>query len=545
MVPSKKLYDPLLRKLRAGNKLFLLGLFTILFSLSVLSCQLSTSKNPGVLYIRLNNNPTTIDPALIVDVTGATIAAKIFNGLVKFDRQLNIKPDIADKWTISDDGTTYTFYLHRGVAFSNGREVTAYDFKYSFERVLNPATRSPRVWVLDRIAGAREFIKRKTTDVSGIKVKDKYTLEIHLEQPFAPFLSLLTLTTAYVVPREEVEKWGPDFSFHGLGTGPYILQEWQHGRHLSLVANPKYFQTPPHLKGIFYRIIPEDLTTMVEFEIGNLDIIRIPSPEFRRYLNHPKWKHYIVQQPGLNTYYLGLNCQRPPLNDVRVRQAICFAIDREKIRTTVFENRGILASGPIPPLLRKSMPPLPEYYPYDPAKARELLYESGYAKGFSLKITITALYEPLDIVEVIQQYLQNIGIRVSIIQLEWSSFKEAVSQGKAEAFWLSWWADYPDVENFLYPLFHSSNWGAGGNRSFYKNPQVDHLIEKAQREPNKAVRMELYHQAEEIIIQEAPLVFFWHQTDHFLFQPRVHNFIPYPLATSEKGTDVFLSPSHP
>ncbi len=282
---------------------------------------------------------------------------------------------------------------------------------------------------------------------------------------------------------------------------------------------------------------------MVEFEIANLDIIRIPSPEIGRYLQHPHWKHHIFQQPGLNTYYLGLNCQKAPLNDVRVRQAICFAIDREKIRATVFESRGLLASGPIPPLLRQSMIPRQQYYAYNPTRARELLRESGYPQGFPLKVTITALSETLDIVEVIQQYLREVGIHVSILQLEWSSFKQAVSRGEAEAFWLSWWADYPDVENFLYPLFHSSNWGAGGNRSFYKNLQVDRLIEKAQQESDEATRNQLYHQAEGLIIKEAPWVFFWHRTDYFLCQSWVHNFVPYPLSTSDKGTDIFLTPS--
>ena len=500
-------------------------------------------KNEGFLYLRLNTNPTTLDPALVVDVTGVSIGAKLFDGLVRFDQDLHLRPDIAEKWEVSPDGKTYTFFLHRGILFSNGRELTANDVKYSFERVLNPATRSPRTWVFDRIEGAQKFMKNLAQEVSGIKVKDTYTLTIHLKKPFGPFLSLLSLTTASVVPKEEVEKWGADFSFHVVGTGPFMLHEWQHSQQLCLVANPNFFRSPPHIKGIVYRIIPEDLTTIVEFEIGNLDIIRIPAPEFHRYYNHPTGKYYLKEQTGLNIYYLGLNCQQPPLNDIRVRQAICSAIDREKIRTTLFERRGLLASGPVPPLLRKSFPPLKDYFPYNPTRARELLKEAGHPKGFPLTITITALPEVLDIVEVIQQYLQEVGIKVSIVQLEWSSFKEVVARGKAQAFWLSWWAYYPDAENFLFPLFHSSNWGAGGNRSFYKNQNVDFLIEKAQQEPDETTRIHLFHEAEKIIIQEAPIVFFWHQTDYYLAQPRVNNFIPYPLTTSEDGTDISLGTS--
>jgi len=514
-------------------------LVIVLFS--GIACRQHIPKKEGFLYLRLNTNPTTLDPALVVDVIGASIGAKLFNGLVRFDRELILQSDIAKKWEISEDGKTYTFFLHHGIHFSNGREVTADDVKYSFERVLNPATRSPRTWVFDRIEGAQEFMKNQAQEVSGITVKDTYTLTIHLKKPFGPFLSLMTLTTASVVPKEEVQKWGADFSFHVVGTGPFILHEWRHSQHLCLVSNPTHFRSPPHIKGIMYRIIPEDLTTIVEFEINNLDIIRIPAPEFHRYYNHPTGKRYLQAQAGLNTYYLGLNCQQPPLNDIRVRQAICAAIDREKIRTTLFEKRGLLAYSPIPPLLRKSFPPLKDYFPYNPTQARELLKQAGYPRGFSLTITITALPEVLDIVEVIQQYLREVGITVSINQLEWSSFKETVARGDAQAFWLSWWADYPDAENFLFPLFHSSNWGAGGNRSFYKNPTVDLLIEKAQQEPNETTRIRLFYEAEKTIIQEAPLVFFWHQTDYYCAQPWVKNFIPYPLTTSEDGTDFRLS----
>lgn len=509
------------------------------------ACRTAPAREPGVLYLRLNTNPTTLDPALIVDVTGATIAAKLFNCLVRFDHSLNLQPDLAERWEISPDGISYTFHLRPGVRFSTGREVVAQDFKYSFERLLNRATRSPRVWVLDRLQGARAFQEGRAPEVSGIIVKDTYCLELRLEKPFGPFLSLLSLTNAAVVPREEVERWGPDFSFHVAGTGPFVLERWEHGRELRLRANPRYFEGPPQVRGICYRILPEDLTTLVEFETGNLDCIRIPAPELRRYLSHPTWKHQVVEQPGLNIYYLGLNCQKPPLDDVRVRQAITLAIDREKMRTSVYERRGILASGPVPPLLMPAGSPPPEGFPFDPGRSRTLLQEAGYPRGFSLPITITNAPETLDLVEVVQHYLEQVGIKVTIMQLEWSSFKEAVAKGETSAFWLSWWADYPDAENFLYPLFHSSNWGAGGNRVFYRNPDVDRLIEEAQQEPDATRRMQKYHEAETRIVRDAPAVFFWHQTDYYLCQPWVKHFSPPPLSTSDQGREVLLATDSP
>jgi peptide/nickel transport system substrate-binding protein/oligopeptide transport system substrate-binding protein len=515
---------------------------TILMPLLVVTagCQPADSKDPELLYLHLTANPTTLDPALIVDVSGAEIAAKLFNGLVQYDRELSIQPDIAERWIIADDGNQYTFFLRPGVLFHNGREVTAHDFKYSFERVLNPATQSPRTWVLDRISGAQEYMNGASQDVAGIQVRDPYTLVIRLNEPFSPFLSLLSLTNAYVVPREEVNRWGPDFSFHVMGTGPYRLEDWQHGSSVRLAANAHYFKGTPRLTGVVYRIIPEPLTTMVEFEIGNLDVIRIPASEYGRYVIHPEWRNYIVPQPSLNTYYLGFNCQKTPFSDRRLRQAVAYAVDREKIRTTLFESRGVLAEGPIPPLLRKLMPPLENPYPYNPQKSVELMNEAGYPLGFSFQITVTYQPETLDIVEVIQHYLKKVNVETSIVQLEWSSFKDTVASGKTDAFWLSWWADYPDVENFLYPLFYSSNHGAGGNRTFFENPHVDRLIEQAQHTVDDTVRFHSSAGAERIIIEEAPMMFFWHKTDYFLYQPWVRDFVPYPLATSDKGMEIGL-----
>src|SRR3972149_6485820 len=189
-----------------------------------LSCS-SKNRLEGYLYYRLNTNPTTLDPALIVDVTGGLIAAKIFNGLVKLGADLSIHPDIAKDWSVSADGLTYIFRLRKSIYFSNRREVKAHDFKYSFNRILDPKSKSPNTWVLDKIYGADEFIKGRTKDVKGIRVIDDYTLEINLKKPFSPFLSLLTMTAAYVIPSEDAERLGPELLSHPLGTRAFLLTE--------------------------------------------------------------------------------------------------------------------------------------------------------------------------------------------------------------------------------------------------------------------------------------------------------------------------------
>jgi len=494
---------------------------------------------PGYLYLRLNNNPTTLDPALITDVQGGGIAAKLFNGLVRFNENLDIVPDIAQAWKLSDDQLTYNFRLRYDVTFSNGRKVTAQDVKYSFERVLMPQTKAPLTWVLDKIEGAGDVIAGKAAHVSGIRVVNDQTLAIKLEKPYGPFLSLLAMTTAYVIPREEVERTGQDFGTHPVGTGPYVLHEWKHGQHLILTSREDYFDGRSRLSGIYYRVIPEDLTAVVEFETGRLDVLLIPSSEYRHFTTDPAWRDLVYGMPGLNSYYLGLNCTRPPFSDIRVRQAVNYGIDRQHILNTVFERRGVLAVGPIPPGLWKNnvLPQALKGYSYDPQKARELIRQAG-AEGATIKIYISNEPEVLDIVTVIQGYLASIGLKAEITQLDWSAFKQAINEGEPDAFWLSWWADYPDPEDFLYPLFDSGSIGAGGNRTRCQDPELDHLIETAQHTMNERQRYRLYRQADDRIIQNAPWVFMWHRSDYFVIQPWVKDFKIYPLYSIDKRVDV-------
>jgi peptide/nickel transport system substrate-binding protein/oligopeptide transport system substrate-binding protein len=526
------------KNLRLNGLLWLFFIQIVILSVSFTGCQKKEkNKLPGFIYFRLNSNPTTLDPALIVDVASANIAAKLFNGLVRFGNKMEIVPDIACKLELSGDGERYCFDLRPNVQFSNGREVTASDFKYSFERILNPRTRSPRTWVFSRIKGSKEYTEGKAREVSGIKARGKYRLEIFLAKPFALFLQFLALPTAYCVPMEEVEKWKNDFSFHPVGTGPFILEEWRNNLSLKMVVNEHYFADKAKVKGIIYRIIPEDLTAVYEFSSGNLDLLPIPQAEFRRFVTHPQWKGLIKEVVGLNTYYLGLNCQRPPFDNPKVRQAMNYSIDREKILKTMLEGRGQFASGPIPPALLKEKV---YAYAYDPDKARSLLKEAGYPNGFAINIYQSSDQETLEVLEVIQKYLEKVGIKAQIFQREWSSFKEALNKGEADAFWLSWWADYPDAENFLYPTFHSGNWGAGGNRAYFKDKKIDQLIEEAQRTMITEKRLSIYREIERRIVDQAPWVFFWHKKDYVVTQPWVKGVKLYPLPGVDKGTEVSL-----
>lgn len=529
----------------------------IIYGLSVILLT-GCSRNPllkksmDTFRSRLSADVTTLDPALVVDVSGGMLTAKLFNGLVKYGEGMKIVPDIAENWDISNNGKIYTFYLKQGVRFTNGREVEASDFKYSIERVLNPSTKSPRTWVFDRILGAKDFMRGSprcgkteaclVVDCSGLVIKDKYTLQIILKEPFAPFLGFLSMPAGYVVPKEEVEKWGEDFSRHVIGTGPFKLDQWQSDEKIVLMANPDYFDTKPKIKKLEYRIIPEELTAWAEFEAGNLDAIAIPSSEFERIINNPKrlaslWQKYIVSQAGMNVYYLGLNCRKPPFDKIEIRQALNYAIDKEVILNTVLKNRGISSHGSIPPGIEGYSTEI-KPYPYNPQKAKELLIKAGFPDGISMKIYQKNSREVLEITEILQAQLKEAGIQAEIVQLEWTTLKEMINQGKTDAFYLAWIADYPDAENFIAPLFHSRNFGILGNRAFYKNPDIDKLIDQAQQITNAKERIKLYQEIESKIHEECPWVFLWHQKEFSVHQPWVKGYVSYPICNADKGISV-------
>jgi peptide/nickel transport system substrate-binding protein/oligopeptide transport system substrate-binding protein len=347
------------------------------------------------------------------------------------------------------------------------------------------------------------------------------------------------MPAAYVVPRDYIEEVGSDFTTIPVGTGPFKILERIRDEKIVLGVNEKYFGNPPNIKGIIYRIIPEEITAMAEFEIGNLDVLSIPSAEFERFTHDPEFSGRIISGIGLNVYYIGLNCQRFPFNNHKLRQAINFAVNKEKILRTVLKGRGVLSIGPVPPTLTNYEKDW-SAYPYNPEAVRRLLKEEGFEEGFAFKLYQKSSKEALRITEAIQDQLKDFNIHVKIVQLEWSSLKEAINRGEADAFYLAWVADYPDAENFLFPLFHSKNWGPGGNRVLFNNKRFDDLITEAQITFNDRRRYSLYKRCERLIVKKAPWVFLWHLKEFFVVQPWVKNYEYCSIYNADKGCKVEL-----
>lgn len=510
----------------------------IVVPLLVLACLVGCSRHgtDAVLKLALQTEPSTLDPAFSADFASGRVSSLIHSNLVAFDPDGKIIPDLAGRWEVSDGARSYLFHL-REAHFSNGRRVVAGDVVYSFHRLLDPATASPRWWLLAAVRGASAFHER--TGPRGrvaVSASDDSTVAIVLEAPVAHFASLLAMPAAGVVCREEVERLGTQYGRTPCGSGPWKLAAWRESDEIDLVPNAGSPGRAPSIAGISIRIIPEPMTQIAEFESGNLDVLEVPRAE----LEH--WRTAgvtLLSREELRVAYIGLNTRRPPFGDVRVRQAINMAVDVEKIIARVLFGGGSRARGVVPPALRGSPEPA-DRYPYNPARARELLAEAGYPNGLDVEIWQRENPEGGRVLESVQGYLAAVGVRAKLVTREWGAFKEAVDKGTPEAFYLDWYADYPDAENFLAPLFHSSNVGGKGNRTGYSNARVDSLLDAAGSSMDAGRRWELYRAAEEIIYRDAPWLFLWFPVQYEVCSPRLTGYRIPVIFNGQRYVDVGL-----
>jgi len=472
----------------------------------------------GIYQFPLDTDPPTLDPAMVTDTVSSKVVGSIFDGLVKISPAGEYVPAIADRWEANEDGTVWTFYLKDNVYFHHGPQVKAEDFAYSFTRVLNPDTASPRTWVLDKILGARAFLERRAGEVEGIKVIDEMTLEITLEEPFAPFLGLMAMATSFAVPKDYIDQYGSAFASEPgkiSGTGPFVLQNWERNNYLLLQSNEEYFEGRPYVDGLKYRIIKEPIGRLEEFRSGNLHHTDVPPEIFADIEADAVESQWIVRRPLMDVYNLGFNCEKAPFKDnPTLRKAFCYAINRDFLINDVLSGVGEEATSIVPPGIYGYDAGL-EGYPYNVQTAKALLEEAGYPNGTGLP-EITLMFDSRpprpDICQAVQNDLARIGVNINLRQLEWDPFLQAVDAGEPEFFQLTWLADYPDPENFLFVLLHSSQWGELGNGTRYKNEEFDALVDEAGIITDRERRWELYAQAERIAYDEAPwLILFFNE----------------------------------
>jgi peptide/nickel transport system substrate-binding protein/oligopeptide transport system substrate-binding protein len=478
----------------------------------------------GVYRRPLGNDPATLDPVRISDVFGGSVAQQLFDGLVQFDQTLAITPALAQFWKASRDGLTWTFTLKKGVRFHHGREVTAEDVVYSLTRVVDPKMKSGSADLFASITGAREFREGRANHVSGLTALDRYTVQVVLNEALAPFVSVLAVGHAKIVPKDLVEQQGEAFGTQPIGTGPFKFVRWERGKEIVLVANPGYFDGPPKLSRVVYRIFRgEEFDAMYEqFQRGNLEDTPIPTQEYRRAVTAGQYIH--IKRPMLSVRFYGFNTRVKPLNDRRVRQALIHAIDRDALVAEVYLDRYTPARGVLPPGTLGFNPKL-RAYAYDPRRSRELLAEAGYPGGHGLPpVAIWSgvkLEKLLQEHEQIRKYLAAVGVKTEFhYETDWPTFSAMLTQGKFPVFLYAWFADVPHPDNFLFKLFHSRS---PRNFTGYSNQAVDDLLLRAKQERDVPQQMDLYRQAEQLVVDDAPIIPVWHYTYERLFQPYVRS----------------------
>jgi peptide/nickel transport system substrate-binding protein/oligopeptide transport system substrate-binding protein len=484
---------------------------------------------------RDNYDPRSLDPALSTDVPTGRAVSYVFDGLTRFTPKAQVVPDLATSWELAADGVTYTFHLRTGVQFHDGTPFSAADVRHSWERVLDPKTRGGRGWPLYPIHGAKEYAAGTASTIAGLSVLNDSTIRVTLTEPFAIFPKMLAMPATAIVPRHTP----PDFGEHPIGTGPWKFVAWHHDDYLLFARNPRYHDGAPVADSLQARIIPELSTAAAEFQAGNVDVLQVPAQESPSWESNEETRPLLQSAPSLRLIYGAINTTRGPLRDVRVRQAINMAVDRGMILKRLMGGRGTLAAGVIPPSLDGYNATLGAY-PYDTTRARALLREAGYPNGIDIELWTSQSEQFPRMAQTIQAYLARVGIRVKLVQRDASSMREAARNGKTDLALKDWYADYPDAENFLYPLLHSANRGVGGNVSFYSNQTFDSVVSRARREPDDQRRFALYREADSLAHDQAPMLFMFFYTELYAVQPWLKGFTVPSIFTGERWTTAHI-----
>jgi len=485
----------------------------------------------------------SLDPAFAKNQSTSWPAHQLFNTLVEIDDSLQIKPSLAKRWEISDDKLTYTFYLRDDVLFQNdaaflqskGRKMTARDVVFSLNRIIDPLVASPGAWIFNG----------KVDSLKPFTAVDDSVFQLKLLKPYQPILGILSMQYCSIVAPEAVKKYGDNFRQHPVGTGPFKFVAWEEGQGLILAKNENYFERDstgkplPYLDGIKISFYDSRATEFILFRQGEIDFINEPDPSFKdevltkRGTLKKDWigKIELQTNPYLNTEYLGFLTDTTnnllkdsPVRFKKIRQAINYGFDRRKMILYLRNSLGIPAeSGFIPVGMPAFDSTKVKGYYYDPAKAAALLKEAGFPNGKGLpviKLLTVAIYA--DFGSFIAKQLEEIGIPVQVEVVQKSLLYEMTSGSKAVFFRGGWIADYPDAENYL-SVFYSKN-PAPPNYTRYNNPEFDKVFERAIAETNDSMRYNLYRKADQIAMDDAPLVPLWYEEVIRLVQPRAKNF---------------------
>jgi oligopeptide transport system substrate-binding protein len=439
--------------------------------------QADEPKQGGSYSIVYKDDLATLDPAIGYDFQNFSTIKAIFDGLMDYKHGTNeLIPDLAESYQISPDGMTYTFKLRHGVKFQNGRGLTAADIKYSIERAANPKTQSPGAGYFTPIKGYDDVATGKATTLSGITTPDDYTIVFQLTQPDATMLHVFALNFSFAVPKEEVEKYGDDFGHHPVGTGDYMMKEWVKGQHITLVRFPQgHHPGLPYADEVDIQFGMESVTQVLKVQNNEADLTGdiFPPAKFLEISKNPAFKDRFYPAEQLNTTYMTMNAHIRPFDNLKVREAVNYAIDKGHLNK-INNNRGAPTNQILPPAMAgydKSY----QGYTHDLAKAKALMKEAGFANGFETDLYFANVDPWPRLAQSIQKDLAAVGIKANLKGLDNATFDGIA--GKVDGAPMSlteWYADFPDPSNFYTAILGCTSAGEGSfNFAHYCDKDVE------------------------------------------------------------------------
>ena len=483
------------------------------------------AQSPSTLVVGLVAEPVGLDPAQVTDLNSSRVGRRVVETLVAFaDESTQIVPGLAESWTISKDGLTYTFKLRKGIAFHDGTSFNAQAVKFSIERQINPEHPANKL-------GKYPFAAYFFGNVKAVEAMDDSTVRFVLKEPRASFLVILVAPAASVVSPTAAMKSGQDYTASPVGTGPFKFASWDRGQRVVLEKNPTYWRYPVKVDRVIFRPVTEDQARLTELLTGGLDLIVGTPPDFVAQLeNNPKVT--LQKQVGAHVWYLGFNNTKKPFDDKRVRQALNYAVNKDAIVRDVLKGTGSISKGPVLPGTWGDEGGL-KPFPYDPERAKKLLAEAGLPSGFSTTLWVpesgSGMQSPVAMSTVIQSNLKAVGVNIAMQTMEWGAYLAKLRTKEQDLFALSWMAGNEDPDMVMYPLLHSSQWTPNGpNRALYKNDKYDELLHQARLTTDQAKRSELYRQAQRLLIEDAPWIFIDHEIQTAAHSKRVQGFKLHP-----------------
>jgi peptide/nickel transport system substrate-binding protein len=495
------------------------------------------SSSQDTLVYGRGGDSVSLDPATVTDGESLKVTKNIFDTLLDYnDGDTTVKPALATKWTISDDGLTYTFELRKGVKFHDGTDFNAEAVVFNFERWANGnAEKFP--YYGSMFGG---YKNDKSHVIKEVKAVDDYTVQFVLKRPQAPFLKNIAMPPFAIASPAAIKKYGDKFGENPVGTGPFVFKEWKRNERIVLEKNKDYWEKGyPKLNQLIFVSIPDNSARLNALLKGEIDLMEDLNPNDLKQIEGNK-DLQIFKRPSMNVGYVGLTTTRGPLKNKLVRQALNYAVDKKAIIDAFYAGQAEPAKNPMPPSIPGYNDEIQDY-PFDLNKAKELLAKAGYPNGFEMELWAMPVPRPYmpdgkKIAEALQENFAKIGVKAKIVTYEWATYLEKAAKGEADAFLLGWTGDNGDADNFLYALLDKDSIGSN-NYTYYSNDELHKILVEAQTISDENKRNELYKKAQEIIKEDAPWIPLVHSTPLLAGKANIKGYNPHPTG-SDKFTKV-------